>query len=108
MPVVSTGDLSSGVFIFAIALHTYFTIVKGRRVPNKVFYIGIALCWTFVYLMAIIGVGIDPKVYKRAGAWVSVVPRRCSSHFADDIVSVGSTRSTTANGCGCITCGFSW
>lgn len=25
--------------------------------------------WVFVYLMAIIGVGRDPKLYKRAGAW---------------------------------------
>ncbi|ETI22072.1 hypothetical protein G647_06143 [Cladophialophora carrionii CBS 160.54] len=66
---VSTGDLASGVFIFAIALHTYFAVVSGRRVSNRVFYGGIACSWTFIYLMAVIGVGLDPKLYQRAGAW---------------------------------------
>jgi hypothetical protein len=67
---VSTGDLASGVFIFAIALHTYFSLVKGRRVSSKLFFAGIACLWIFVYVMAIIGVGMDPKIYTRAGAWV--------------------------------------
>ncbi|KIX04906.1 uncharacterized protein Z518_05777 [Rhinocladiella mackenziei CBS 650.93] len=66
---VSTGDLASGVFIFAIALHTFFAVVKGRRVETKVFYTGIACLWIFVYTMAIIGVGLDPDLYVRAGAW---------------------------------------
>ncbi|KIX95417.1 uncharacterized protein Z520_08934 [Fonsecaea multimorphosa CBS 102226] len=66
---VSTGDLASGVFILAIALHTYYAVVKGKRVTNKVFYGGIVCLWIFVYLMAIIGVGISSKIYVRAGAW---------------------------------------
>ncbi|KIW13223.1 hypothetical protein PV08_08410 [Exophiala spinifera] len=66
---VSTGDLASGVFIFAIALHTFFAVVKGRRPSSRVFYSCIAGCWIFIYTMAIIGVGIDPKLYVRAGAW---------------------------------------
>lgn len=71
---VSTGDLASGVFIFAIALHTYYAVVKGRRVSGKVFYGGLTCLWIFVYVMAIIGVGLDPKIYKRAGAWVCIAP----------------------------------
>ncbi|EXJ58955.1 hypothetical protein A1O7_06386 [Cladophialophora yegresii CBS 114405] len=66
---VSTGDLASGVFIFAIALHTYLAVVSGRRLSNKVLYGGIACSWIFIYLMAVIGVGLDPKLYQRAGAW---------------------------------------
>ncbi|OAP54410.1 hypothetical protein AYL99_11511 [Fonsecaea erecta] len=66
---VSTGDLASGVFIFAIALHTYYAVVTGRRVGNRVFYGGIVCLWVFVYLMAVIGVGINSKIYVRAGAW---------------------------------------
>ena len=34
---VSTGDLASGVFIFAISLHTYLAVVKDRRVSDRVF-----------------------------------------------------------------------
>lgn len=69
---VSTGDLASGVFILAIALHTYFAVVKHRRIGNKTFYGGIICLWTFVYAMAIIGVGLDTEIYTRAGAWVGV------------------------------------
>lgn len=67
---VSTGDLASGVFIFAIALHTFFAVVRGRRPGNKLFYGGIAGLWVFVYLLAVIGVGLHPNQYVRAGAWV--------------------------------------
>ncbi|KAK5414624.1 hypothetical protein LTR06_004438 [Exophiala xenobiotica] len=66
---VSVGDLASGVFIFAIALHTFFAVVKSRRPSNRVFYSCIGIAWIFVYAMAIVGVGIDPKLYVRAGAW---------------------------------------
>ncbi|EXJ86100.1 hypothetical protein A1O1_06469 [Capronia coronata CBS 617.96] len=66
---ISTGDLASGVFILAIAIHTFFSVVRGRRVPNRVFISAIAGAWTFVYAMAIIGVAIDPNLYVRAGAW---------------------------------------
>jgi hypothetical protein len=69
---VSTGDLASGVFIFAIALHTYFALVRGRRVSNTLFYAVIGCLWVFVYLMAIIGIGMDKKIYARAVAWVSL------------------------------------
>jgi hypothetical protein len=67
---VSTGDLASGVFIFAIALHTFFAVVRGRRVSSRLFFCGIAGLWIFVYLMALIGVGLNPNLYQRAGAWV--------------------------------------
>ena len=71
---VSVGDLASGVFIFGIALHTFFAVVKSRRPSSRVFYSCIAVAWIFVYAMAIIGVGIDTKLYVRAGAWVCSSP----------------------------------
>lgn len=67
---VSVGDLASGTWIFAIALHTFFAVVKGRRLSSKVFYPCLAGLWLFVYAMAILGAGLDPKLYVRAGAWV--------------------------------------
>ena len=66
---VSTGDLASGVWIFTIALHTFFAVVKGRSISNKVLYWWIAGCWCFVYVLAIITVVLDENVYVRAGAW---------------------------------------
>lgn len=68
---VSVGDLASGVWIFAIALHTFYAVVKGRRLPTTGFVSTIAGLWMFVYAMAIIGVALHPhNFYVRAGAWV--------------------------------------
>ena len=66
---VSTGDLASGVFIFTIALHTFFAVVKGRSVSDKVFYSWLICAWIFVYAMTIITISLHKNVYVRAGAW---------------------------------------
>ncbi len=103
---VSTGDLASGVFIFAIALHTFYAVVKGRRIGNRLFLGGIVGLWVFVYMMAIVGVGLDPKLYVRAGPWVgnnfpgSIPP-------ANNSGSAGSARNTTVSDCGYTTSGSS-
>jgi len=69
---VSTGDLASSMFIFAIALHTFFAVVKGRRLPTRVFAAGILGLWGFIYAMAVIPLAMHPgDLYDRAGAWVS-------------------------------------
>lgn len=67
---VSTGDLASGVFILSIALHTWFAVVKGRSISNKIFYAWIVGAWVFVYLLGILTVILHDDVYVRAGAWV--------------------------------------
>jgi uncharacterized protein YggT (Ycf19 family) len=70
---VSTGDLASSVWIFAIAVHTFLGVVKGYKLPSVKFYSAIAVLWTFVYTMAIIGAAMHPDdLYVRAGAWVCV------------------------------------
>ncbi|KAK5114252.1 hypothetical protein LTR85_010317 [Meristemomyces frigidus] len=67
---VSTGDLASGVFTFAIAIHSFLDIVWDYRVGHKCFLAVIAGLWTFVYACAIIGVALHPDdFYMRAGAW---------------------------------------
>lgn len=66
---VSTGDLASSIFIFTIALHTFFSVVKGRSINHRVFYAWIAFAWVFVYTLASITVMSKPDVYVRAGAW---------------------------------------
>lgn len=68
---VSTGDLASSVFIFAIAMHTFLAVVKGYKLPSHAFYSSIACLWIFVYSLAIIGAAMHPNdLYVRAGAWV--------------------------------------
>jgi hypothetical protein len=68
---VSTGDLASSVFIFAIAAHTFLAVVKDYKLPSYLFYSAIVCLWTFVYAMAVIGATMHPDdIYVRAGAWV--------------------------------------
>ena len=67
---VSTGDLSSGLFTLAIAIHSYADIVHDYRLGTRAFLAAIGSLWTFNYVLAIIGVALHPAdVYVRAGAW---------------------------------------
>ncbi|KAM5355698.1 hypothetical protein ACJ41O_002344 [Fusarium nematophilum] len=50
----SNGDLSSSLFITAIAVHTYLSVIKGYRPPQKLLYAVIVCIWVFVYSLAII------------------------------------------------------
>lgn len=67
---VSTGDLSSSIFIFAIGAHTFLGVVKEYRLPTKVFYCCVAGLWTFNYVLAMIGPILHGHdFYVRASAW---------------------------------------
>jgi len=67
---VSTGDLSSGLFTFAIAVHSLLDIVFDYRLGHKAFLSSIGFLWAMNYLLAIIGVVVNGEdFYTRAGAW---------------------------------------
>lgn len=71
---ISTGDMASGLWILAIALHTFLAIVKGRRLPPRVFFGVVGGIWAFIYVMAIIPLILHPHdLYNRAIAWVSTL-----------------------------------
>lgn len=67
---VSTGDLASGVFTLAIAVHCFADIVFNYRLGPRTFLASIVFLWVFNYACAIIGVALHPAdFYVRAGAW---------------------------------------
>lgn len=67
---VSTGDLASGVWCLAIGIHTFASVIFNYRLRTLHFYLTIAALWTFVYSMALIGIGLHPHdLYVRAGPW---------------------------------------
>ncbi|KAH8589961.1 G protein-coupled glucose receptor regulating Gpa2-domain-containing protein [Bisporella sp. PMI_857] len=67
---VSTGDLASSLFIFAIALHTFMAVVKDYRPPSSVFYTFITSLWVFNYVLGIIGPVMHGKeFFVRASSW---------------------------------------
>jgi hypothetical protein len=67
---VSTGDLGSGIFTLAIAVHAFMDIVFDYRLEQRTFAAAIVALWAFNYICAIIGMGMHPTdFYARAGAW---------------------------------------
>lgn len=74
---VSTGDLGGSIFICQIAVHTFFSIVKGKRPSSKVFYSCIAAGWAFNYFMGAIGPLLHGRdFYVRAASWVGFCTSR--------------------------------
>jgi|SRR5690242_2719730 len=66
------GDVSSGFFVLAIAVHTWLGVVKGYKMPYKWFVVSILGLWGFALLLTVLG----PAMYRdhyfgRAGGWVS-------------------------------------
>lgn len=77
---ISVGDLSSSLFMSAIAVHTFYSIVYKYRPPHKTLYIYIALIWAFVYLISLLPIAGTLNgasaggFFVRAGPWVSQNP----------------------------------
>jgi hypothetical protein len=74
--LVSTGDLASSCFIFAIAVHTYLSVVRRYKPRQWALNLTIVGLWVFVYGMTIMGLAVTRNgasgggYYVRASAWV--------------------------------------
>ena len=96
---VSTGDLSSSMFITFIAAHTYLAIVRGYRMSQSVLYCGIACVWIFVYLISTVPLvatrhGADVGgFFVRAGAWVRAAIKPTCALPSLTRNSAGSTKT---------------
>jgi hypothetical protein len=68
--LVSTGDLGSGLWCFAIGLHTFASVILDFRLKPRWFYTTICLLWVFIFGVSSIGIGIHGKsIYVRSGVW---------------------------------------
>ncbi len=68
--LVSTGDLGSGVWCFAIGIHTFASVIFNYRLPAKYFYLTIFLLWAFVYGISSIPIGLHGRdLFVRSGVW---------------------------------------
>ncbi|KAG9837588.1 hypothetical protein KCU86_g12757, partial [Aureobasidium melanogenum] len=68
--LLNIGDLTSGFFVMAIAFHTFYTAVKGRRIGHIQFIVAVVSVWTFGLLLSIIGpIEYRDRYFVRAGAW---------------------------------------
>ncbi|KAL1957833.1 hypothetical protein VTO42DRAFT_5398 [Malbranchea cinnamomea] len=59
--LLQIGDPSSGLFVFAIAIHTFVTVVLRRKIPYPVFVGCIVAMWLFCLLL----VGIPSARYRK-------------------------------------------
>lgn len=68
------GDVSSGSFVMAIALHTWYKITRfGRSLSFRTFICSVCGIWAFSVLVASLGPIIRGRDdFVRAGLWVSI------------------------------------
>ncbi|KAJ5391933.1 hypothetical protein N7509_007423 [Penicillium cosmopolitanum] len=64
------GDPGSGLFVLAIAFHTFLLVVWGRKMSYKVFVTFVCGVWAFIALIVIIPLAMyGGDVYVPSGAW---------------------------------------
>ncbi|KAI0811949.1 hypothetical protein GGR55DRAFT_603411 [Xylaria sp. FL0064] len=96
---VSMGDLASSLFMSAIAIHTFYSIVYKYRPPHKLLYLYIALLWAFVYLISLLPIAGTMNgasaggFFVRAGPWCwinkSYSDIRLLTHYIFIFISIG-------------------
>lgn len=65
------GDVASGFFVLAIAIHTWLGVVRGYRMPYIALVIMIISIWALAVLLTILGPAMyGNRFFTRAGGWV--------------------------------------
>jgi hypothetical protein len=69
--LINIGDLGSGFFVFAIAAHTFLTIVFGLRFGLRTVLIGSAVLWILAHIITIVPIVLHPSdIFVLQGNWV--------------------------------------
>ncbi|KAL4948551.1 G protein-coupled glucose receptor regulating Gpa2-domain-containing protein [Aspergillus filifer] len=64
------GDPASGIFVLAIAFHTFYIVALGKKLSYRVFVSIVIGLWLFVAILVIIPLGSHgADVFVPAGAW---------------------------------------
>lgn len=67
---LNIGDVASGFFVLAIAVHTWLGVVKGYKMPYKWFVASILLIWLAALVLTVVGPAIyQDRFFTRAGGW---------------------------------------
>jgi hypothetical protein len=70
--LIQIGDVSSGLFVLSIAVHTFISLVRQKTIPMKIFILAVVSVWMFCLLLTLLGPSLNPKdFFVPAGAWVS-------------------------------------
>lgn len=70
------GDVSSGFFVLAIAVHTWLGVVKGYKMPYVWFVTSILGIWFFSLVLTVLGPAMHKdRYFARAGGWCWVAQK---------------------------------
>ncbi|PGG98108.1 hypothetical protein AJ80_09580 [Polytolypa hystricis UAMH7299] len=68
--LLQLGDPSSGLFVLSIAVHTFATVMMGRKLSNRAFVLCVIGVWAFsVVLVLIPTIRHGRSTYVPSGAW---------------------------------------
>jgi hypothetical protein len=69
---LNLGDVASGFFVLAIAVHTWLGVVRGYRLPYFAFVAIILVVWFLAVFLTVLGPILHQnRFFTRAGGWVS-------------------------------------
>lgn len=70
--LIHLGDVASGLFVLSIAIHTWITVVRGRKITFNQLLAAIITCWVFALFLTVFGpANWGQRFFTRAGAWVT-------------------------------------
>lgn len=70
--LIQIGDVSSGMWVFSIGIHTFVNLVLHKHIPMKAFVAWVVLLWIFCVVLTAIGPITHPgDFFVPAGNWVS-------------------------------------
>lgn len=71
--LIQIGDVSSGLWVLAIAVHTFVNLVVQKQIRQRTFIICIILVWLFCLFVTAIGpIMSRDDFFVPAGAWVHI------------------------------------
>ncbi|RDW93986.1 protein gprC [Aspergillus mulundensis] len=83
---LQVGDPASGIFVLAIAFHTFYVVALGKKLSYRAFVTIVIGIWVLVAVLVIIPLGSHGKdVFVPAGAWCWISekyePIRLGTHY---------------------------
>jgi hypothetical protein len=72
--LIQIGDLSSGIWVLAIAVHTFINLVAQKTISFRVFVGGVLMIWVFCLVLTVVGpIQEQTRFFVPAGVWVSLL-----------------------------------
>lgn len=76
--LIQVGDVSSGLWVLAIAVHTFISLVAQKQVPHGIFVAAVCLVWAFVLALAGSGPARSPDAFFVSSLTLSGIPNKAN------------------------------